>query len=190
MTAMSYPSEEVWDRIYRNSMSYQIAQQAEVRRHGRYAGLEDCIPEIDDVVPASDGSFKEYIKRLDAATALERLTIKRPIPTRLRNGDGNKFRCPWPEHRDETPSAWINTANNTWCCAPCGNAGGDWIELAAAARGYTTRGGKLRDTGRFGELMRELEIEFGWHKTTLVCVEGDEPSEPPAVTKSRWDLDA
>lgn len=123
----------------------------------------DAIPDLgDDEKPVFDNSLKEYIKGLDVIEVIQRFTVKEPKPTTAKMVDGNKFRCPWPEHPDVRPDAWFNRDKRTWFCGPCG-CGGDNIELIAAARGYTRPGQKVgADTEAFSRLMNDLKTELGW----------------------------
>lgn len=105
---------------------------------------------------------KQHIRNLDALTAMQRFTMKTPKPTRHNGGDSNKFRCPWPGHPDERPDAWFNVQNNTWFCGPC-QAGGDWIDLYAAAHGYTQIGQQSKNmpNDQFGKMIEEIEKLLG-----------------------------
>ncbi len=47
-------------------------------------------------------------------------------------------RCPLPDHEDRTPSFAVNPQKNVWFCHGC-IRGGDVVELARLAWGYTQR---------------------------------------------------
>jgi len=136
------------------------------------AQFADCVPEIDDEPSHRqlDRSLTDYIKALPAGVAIAKLTLKRPLPSRLRNE--TKFRCPWVEHTDNNPSACISTEKNVWTCYAC-MGGGDWLDLAAAAYGYTKAGQKIsNDPDGFKRLLGELQVLLNW----------TEPEQPAGLT--------
>lgn len=50
-------------------------------------------------------------------------------------GDEWKARCPLPDHKDRTPSFYVNPNKDLWCCHGC-QSGGDVVELARLTWGY------------------------------------------------------
>lgn len=144
------------------------------------------IPDLgDDEKPLYDNSLRDYIKELDVVAVIQRFTVKDPKPTAAKMVDGNKFRCPWPEHPDVRPDAWFHRDKRTWFCGPCG-AGGDNIELIAAARGYTRSGHTIgQNPELYSRLMDELKGELGWVDPAPVLAVVAEPPEtagdPPSV---------
>lgn len=43
--------------------------------------------------------------------------------------DGNRIRCPHPDHDDVNPSCFYNTKNNKYKCFSCGRRSFDAIDL-------------------------------------------------------------
>jgi hypothetical protein len=151
-------------------------------------GLEDAALTLTDQT-VFDDTFKWWLKNRPAEEAITKLTTKRPFPAMpFPKIENNMFRCPWPEHEDKDPDAWLNTEKKTWNCGPCG-AGGDWIELAAAAFSYTHPGQKMSEKrADFPQLLAELKVLFGWvdptEPNTLATEtppEQEEPEPPPPV---------
>lgn len=79
--------------------------------------------------------------------------------------------CPMPDHRDRTPSAWINTDKQTWYCGTC-NFGGDKYDIAAFHYGIDDY-----KTGKnFPDLKRRIAEDEGYViKRTMTGVEYIEP---------------
>ncbi len=141
----------------------QTASKRWANNDGTLVGLEDFYLEATGPRSSLNQDFRDHIRSLDASTALERLTKKRPLPELRGDGDGRHFRCPWAGHTDNNPSAWLDTRKKVWFCGAC-QAGGDWFDLAAANFGYTSPGQKISDRpDDFRRLITELKVDFGWH---------------------------
>lgn len=127
----------------------------------------------DDDQSEYDNSLKEYVKRLDPATAIDRLTVKLPKPTSFK-ADGNKFRCPTVNHNDEHPSAWFSI-DGKWMCGGCGAAGADWISLYQASIGESD----------FSVVMDRLAVMFNMPSGRPTAnVEPSDPSVAESVAAS------
>lgn len=164
--------ESVFERRIREHREKKAAEEAAARAEEETH--TDLIPKLADEGLQYDNSFRDYIKNLDPIAAIDKLTTKFPKPTSHNGGDSNKFRCPWRQHDDDKESAWFNVRNSTWFCGSC-YSGGDWIELAAAAFGYTVPGQTLKQVpGAFSKLMAELAVDFGW-------VDAVDPSDAAGV---------
>ena len=133
-----------------------VFQQALNRRKREIAAKEAAkkvqqthIPEsVYDVSPES----AELQRLLDNVSVIQAFTLwankGKPSP-RSGQTEGIKIRCPKPSHVDLDPSAWINSANNTWFCGGCWE-GGDKYDIAAYKFGFDVPGYK-------GQLFPELK---------------------------------
>lgn len=106
--------------------------------------------------------FVQYVKNLPGEVAIELFTRKTPKrePGAIKK-DGNKFRCPQHDHEDKNPSAWWNRDTKLWKCGGC-EAGGDWLDLAAAVRGYRSSTGWYDRKSDWVKLLDELKADLGW----------------------------
>lgn len=98
--------------------------------------------------------------------------------------DGNMISCPFPEHPDRDPSAWINTEDNTWYCGGC-EEGGDVYDLAAIHFGYPRPG--YKDGQLFHKLRQQMAESFGWHFKKVpggeIIYRDEQPAGPPPVAQ-------
>lgn len=97
------------------------------------------------------------IKRIDAVTAYNKWIGKSVAKGGKK--DGNMISCPFPDHPDKDPSAWINTEDDTWFCGGC-QLGGDVYDLAAIHFGYPMPG--YKEGQLFHKLRQEMAESFGW----------------------------
>ena len=91
--------------------------------------------------------------------------------------EGIHVRCPFPNHPDNNPSAWINTAKDTWFCGAC-QEGGDQIVFYAAAKHGMTQS-DLRDSETFRSVIQEMAAELGLDTEPPQPVPVDPPEPEP-----------
>lgn len=72
--------------------------------------------------------------------------------------EGVMVRCPFNDHTDNRPSAWVNTSKNVWHCGKC-LAGGDVIDFYAARHGKNLK--SYQTDGTFHDLVKEMGQELG-----------------------------
>lgn len=75
-----------------------------------------------------------------------------------RNTEGVKVRCPFNDHTDHHPSAWVNTVKNTWYCGKC-MTGGDVIDFYAVRQNYNAK--TFHKDGSFSEVVKAMGAELG-----------------------------
>lgn len=117
------------------------------------------------------------IERIDAVTAYNKWIHKSHATGKKK--DGNMISCPFPEHPDKNPSAFINTETNTWYCKGC-ERGGDVYDLAAIGLGYPVPG--YKDGALFHKLRKDMAEAFGWRFKSVPGGEiiwKDEPAPTP-----------
>lgn len=73
--------------------------------------------------------------------------------------EGVKVRCPYSDHVDNDPSAWVNTSKQTWYCGKC-TLGGDVIDFYAAAK-YDLDPRQYHRTPEFARIVQEMADELG-----------------------------
>ncbi len=94
--------------------------------------LLDDIPEFDDDGPHGPDYVPDIKSKLGIIAAV-RMFGKEQVQIKSNRSEGVKVRCPFDHHRDQNPSAWVNTDKNTWFCGKC-QVGGDVIDFYAARR--------------------------------------------------------
>jgi hypothetical protein len=166
------------------------ARKAEAaRRAAEAAGVSTpSNPDADLIPDASGGPRNEEDAELDRIIngisiidAYNKWCGKmRPDPAPGQT-EGIKISCPTPSHRDNDPSAWINTDKQTWYCGGC-QLGGDAMDIAAYHFGYPVPG--YKEGARFHELRRDMAKAYGYtfHKLmdgkTYAVPPSDEPVAP------------
>lgn len=143
------------------------ATQATQPGGGFFDERPEDVPNLDGgASPVYDDSFANWLKGLPAHEAIQRITTKQPFPRSTKPGwhGSNLFRCPWPAHEDKHPSAQFKGPADGWHCHGCAAGGGDWLDLAAAARGLTSPGQQCKDLPdeQFHNFVEQLKTEFGW----------------------------
>lgn len=146
---------------------------------------------IPEVPPAfertpSDDSLDEIVRNLPVTQAYRRW-IPKGEPEIRYNGqvESIMIRCPFPDHVDNTPSAWCNTEKNVWVCTVC-DYGGDIFDLAAIHFGLPVPG--YKKNGQFPKLRQLMAQDFGI--TVVRGINGKEytvqaePAPPPVAAPS------
>lgn len=116
------------------------------------------IPDVYDDTPGEQ-ALTNAIKNLPVTHAY-RMWIGKGEPEIRYAGqvESIMIRCPFPDHYDENPSAWCNSAKNTWYCAKC-EYGGDIYDLAAIKFGYQVPG--YKKNGQFPSLRADMARALG-----------------------------
>lgn len=130
-----------------------------------------------------DSELDGIIAGIDAVTAYNKWIHKSHAVGGKR--DGNMISCPFPDHPDKHPSAWINTDTNTWFCPGC-QEGGDVYDLAAIHFGYPMPG--YKDGALFHQLRKDMAESFGWQFKKVsggeIIYKAEEPANvPPPVNQ-------
>lgn len=112
-------------------------------------------PVYDEPLPDLAGAIKA---RLGIIAAV-RMFGKKQDRIRDTTTEGVKVRCPYNDHNDSNPSAWVNTEKNTWYCGVC-TVGGDVIDFYAA-RKHGLRPADFHRSTRFSEVVKEMGSEMG-----------------------------
>ena len=145
----------------------------------------------DDLVPEDQYERTDEQKAMDEIVAnigiVEAYTkwIGKSVPKK-RDGQvvGVMVSCPNPDHRDNRPSAWLNTEKNVWNCGKC-EEGGDVHDFAAIHYGYPRPG--YKEGALFHELREKMATDFGYVVTHLpggvVSVSAPEEESSEAVSE-------
>lgn len=112
-------------------------------------------PVYDEPLPNLAGAIKA---RLGIIAAV-RMFGKTQDRIRDTFTEGVKVRCPYKDHNDSHPSAWVNTEKNTWFCGVC-TVGGDVIDFFAARR-HSLKPTDFHRSTRFSEVVKEMGAEMG-----------------------------
>jgi hypothetical protein len=145
---------------------------------------EDLIPEVP---PPSEHenpypTLKQELRRLGIVEAYRRWCGK--CEPQGRGPENIIIRCPFPDHPDENPSAWMNSDKGTGNCAMCG--GFDTYDLWAMAHGYPVP--SYRDNkGQFKEVVRGIAGDLGLEVVSTggvdyVAPQQEEPEPEPRAT--------
>lgn len=160
---------------------------AAVTPHGDFS---DDVPDVEEeelVLSAEDKEIDNAIKSLSIVNAYNRWSGKTKVHPRGSQKEGIKVNCPDPNHRDEDPSAWINTEKNLYYCSGC-EYGGDVWDIAAFYFGYPVPEYKTSDI--FRELREKVALDLGYSVvksmtgsgTVFMIEEPDHEVAQPKVT--------
>jgi hypothetical protein len=124
---------------------------------------EDVIPVIDLGSGYERSEVDEEIDRIvDGIDILEAYDVwcGKMKPKVGNRTESIMISCPKPDHRDRTPSAWINTEKQTWFCGTC-NEGGDKLDIAAYHFGFPVPG--YKEGKDFPTLLRKIAEDKGYY---------------------------
>lgn len=108
---------------------------------------------------ASDDALDQIIANLPVTQAYRRWIPKGEPEFRYEGQrESIMIRCPFPNHVDQTASAWCNLDKNVWYCEPC-QYGGDAFDLAAIHFGYPVP--HYKKNGQFPKLRQQMAADFG-----------------------------
>lgn len=117
------------------------------------------------LAPEADYEPDPYNELLDNVSILDayRLWCGKMTPT-VRPGQTESIMvsCPTRNHNDSNPSAWVNTANNTWYCGSC-QLGGDCYDIASEwfeIRNY-------KQGLNYGKLRKAMAESLGYGVATI-----------------------
>jgi hypothetical protein len=122
-------------------------------------GFEEFVPEEPFERSDQDKALDDAIDKIDIVDAYRRFCGKMNPEVRAGQTEGIKISCPIPGHRDNNPSAWINTEKQTWYCGTC-TTGGDAMDLAAFHFNYPVPG--YKEGAKFHELRRDMAKAYGY----------------------------
>jgi len=119
--------------------------------------LKADIPEMEasEALPDIAGAIKSRVGIISAV----RKWGKPQDRIRDARTEGVKVRCPFHDHVDYRPSAWVNTEKNTWYCGKC-SVGGDVIDFFVARR-YGLKPVDFHRSSDFHTVVREMGEELG-----------------------------
>lgn len=117
----------------------------------------DLIPEAPYERSEQDKELDRVIDGISVIDAYRRWCGKSEVKVRGSQTEGIKVSCPVPGHRDEHPSAWLNTEKGTWFCAAC-DVGGDAYDIAAYHFGISD----YKTGANFHELRRKMAGSLGY----------------------------
>ena len=161
---------------------------APVQKEPETAFDADLIPDVLSDKSEEDLEIDGVIASIDPIVAY-RKWIGKEVNEKEVNNEECHISCPFPNHRDKNPSAWILTRDKglkpkgTWFCGGC-QEGGDLYDLAAIHFNQQDyKGGK-----NFHDLRRSMAESFGYRFKTVAGQEimwkkEEEPAEalPPSV---------
>lgn len=113
----------------------------------------------NDTGPQRDTRLQSVLDSIGITEAYIRFIGKMIPDVSRRRTEGVMISCPFPEHRDSNPSAWMNTEKGTWFCGGC-QKGGDKFDLAAIGLNYNLN--TYKTDGSFPRLAREMAENFGY----------------------------
>lgn len=122
----------------------------------------DLIPQVYDVSDEQARSERAIEQTLNQIKANPLKAYAKFIGKTIggsAGGDEIYISCPLPDHRDEHPSAWINTVSGAWYCGGC-QVGGDVMDLGSIGFG---RGPKAKNVvgAEFHRLKEDMASSFG-----------------------------
>lgn len=125
---------------------------------------DDLIPDVLSDRSEEDLDIDRIIDGLDPLLAYRRW-IAKEVEEKEVGQEEVHISCPFPNHRDANPSAWILTRDKgskpkgTWFCGGC-QEGGDLYDMAAIHFGYPVPG--YKDGKTFHELRKDMAESFGY----------------------------
>lgn len=135
-------------------------QEAAAAAAARDADLyADVIPERDTSSRESDTGLDAVLDRLSIVDAYRQFCGKMTPSVRPGQTESIMVSCPVPGHVDRNPSAWLNSAKNTWYCASC-EQGGDSYDIAAFYFGMNVP--NYKTDGSFPELRKSMAAKLGY----------------------------
>jgi hypothetical protein len=140
---------------------------------------EDLIPDVYDESD-DDLQMDSIIDSIDILDAYRRWIGKEVDEKTTGLTEGIKVSCPNTGHRDQNPSAWLNSDSRTWFCGGC-QEGGDLYDIAAIKFGYSRP--DYKDGKTFHDLRRDMAESYGYHvkvvSGTEIIWREDEPAPEP-----------
>lgn len=124
--------------------------------------ITDLPPEFEADIPDEVYEHEDYVPQIKSRVGIVQAVRTWGKPqTRIKDNrtEGVKVRCPFSHHVDNRPSAWVNTAKNTWYCGKC-MVGGDVIDFYAAAK-YDLEPSAFHRDKQFGQIVGEMADELG-----------------------------
>lgn len=157
----------------------------------------DTLDELPDEIAASiesDQFIDNVIAQIDIVQA-----YKTWVPKNFPNGhegrDEIQVSCPTPSHRDNNPSASLNTENNVWTCYGCG-AKGDVLGMIGYWKNLDPRDKREFMSLRkaiCGDLGYEFYTTISGHEEILQTKPAPKAAVPDVPTHDApddlWDLD-
>lgn len=119
---------------------------------------EDLIPDVYDE-SEDDLQMDGIIDSIDILDAYRKWIGKNVDEKTTSQTEGIKVSCPFPNHPDNDPSAWLNSDSRTWYCGGC-QEGGDLYDLAAIKFGYQIP--DYKDGKQFHDLRRDMAESYGY----------------------------
>lgn len=118
----------------------------------------DLIPDVESGYERTevDDEIDAIVARIDILEAYSKWCGKME-PKVGSKRESIMISCPFPEHPDRTPSAWINLDKQTWFCGSC-NEGGDKLDIAAIKFGVPD----YKHGANFPKLMRVIAESEGY----------------------------
>jgi hypothetical protein len=159
------------------------AEKPEIRHTHAQEDIPDVLPERS----TEEDDIDKIISDLDPIEAYRRW-IGKEVAEREVGKQEVHISCPFPNHRDEHPSAWILTKPKpgkpvgTWYCGGCDD-GGDLYDLAAIRHSFQIPG--YKDGKTFHELRQKMAEDFGYTVKkvaggTVVYKDEEQDSTTPA----------
>lgn len=119
-------------------------------------------PDLQKDIPDEVYDHPDYLSEIKARVGIVqavRTWGKSQAQIKDNRTEGVKVRCPFTHHVDNKPSAWVNTAKNTWVCGKC-QVGGDVVDFYAAAK-HGLQPSDFHRSSRFHQIIKEMAEELG-----------------------------
>lgn len=152
--------------------------------------VED-IPDVLGERSENDIEMDRIIGSIKILDAYRKWIGKEVVESTTKQVESVKISCPFPDHRDKKPSAWINQDKNVFTCGTCGFKGGDVHDLAAIHFGFPMPG--YKQGAMFHELREKMAESYGWQFKKLIdgskiAYQIEEESEESEVSASGSDM--
>lgn len=122
---------------------------------------DDLIPQVYEDRSEEDLQIDQIIANIDPITAYRKWIGKEVVEEEVSHEECH-VSCPFPDHRDKHPSAWIRTRDGkapkgTWFCGGC-QKGGDIYDLAA----IHFKSDDYKNGKNFHDLRKQMAESFGY----------------------------
>jgi hypothetical protein len=131
----------------------KAAREAKIRQH------DDLVPETQYEQSHEDDDIDRILAKVDIVSAYNQWCGKMRPTSRPGQVESIMVSCPIPGHKDENPSAWLNSEKGTWFCARC-DTGGDSFTLAAIRHGMNLD--DYNKGANFHELRKLMARDLGY----------------------------
>lgn len=162
----------------------QPSKRTPIAPEPKFEFPDELIPDVLGERTEDDINVDAIIESIDVLDAYRRWIGKEVDEKTTGQTEGIKVSCPFPNHRDSRPSAWLNRDKKAFHCGGC-EEGGDLYDMAAIHFDYPRP--EYKQGKMFHDLRRQMAESYGYRFKTVAGTEvvwREEEAEPVRPTDS------